>query len=260
MSNGLRGIALGAAAAFILAGGAHATSVLSDTFDGENGGASALNYTGFANWTVPLGTVDLVKSGDFGIACHGGAGSCVDLQGSELSDVDRIESGGLFGFDAGDVVTVSFWLSGNQRGGDDDFWSTTLRFTTPQDIQADVGGAFTPPDVGPFPNVTLLSTAQVAHPADPFQFYRTTFTSTTAGAFHLLFETPAQDLAGPILDDVTVDVSAAGSGAPEPAAWALMLGGFAAAGAALRRRRDVICGRPSPVSSRIAPATAAQEA
>ena len=243
MSIGVRAAALGAAAALALAGGAQASAVFSDSFDGENGGASALNYTGFANWTAALGTVDLVRSGDFGVTCHGAAGSCVDLQGSQTAYFDRIESDALFAFNAGDAVTVSFWLSGNQRGGADDFWDTTLAFTTPQDLQVNVGGAFTPPDVGPFPNVTYFTTGQRSRSADPFQHYTTTFTSSTAGAFHLWFETGGQDFTGPILDDVAVDVSPATSAAPEPAAWALMIGGFAFAGAALRRRPAALAGR-----------------
>jgi hypothetical protein len=43
---------------------------------------------------------------------------------------------------------------------------------------------------------------------------------------------------GLVIDNVTVDViGAATNGVPEPAAWALMVGGFGIAGAALRRRR-----------------------
>lgn len=41
-----------------------------------------------------------------------------------------------------------------------------------------------------------------------------------------------------VIDNVTVDVRGiAAAGVPEPAAWALMLGGFGMAGAAMRRRR-----------------------
>lgn len=224
------------AVALTAAGDTRAATVFSEGFDGENAGASATNYTGFSNWTVSSGTVDLVRNGDFGVTCHGGAGSCVDLQGSDIAPFDTLNGDPLITFGAGDVVTVSFWLSGSQRGGADDFWTTTLIFTTPQDIEADVGGAFKP-DVGPFPGVTVFTTAAPSHAADPFQFYRTTFTSSTAGAFHLSFQTSGQDLEGPILDDVLIDVSPAGA-APEPAGWALMLSGFAAAGAALRARRS----------------------
>jgi hypothetical protein len=39
------------------------------------------------------------------------------------------------------------------------------------------------------------------------------------------------------VDNWSVDVQGAGGGVPEPGAWALMLGGFGLAGAALRRRR-----------------------
>ena len=39
-----------------------------------------------------------------------------------------------------------------------------------------------------------------------------------------------------MIDNVTVDVIGAITPVPEPAAWALMLGGFGLAGAAMRRR------------------------
>lgn len=69
-----------AAAAF--AAPAQAGVVYSNNFDSENGGNTALNYNGFNGLTVTNGTVDLVKSGDFGIICAGAAGACVDLDGS----------------------------------------------------------------------------------------------------------------------------------------------------------------------------------
>jgi hypothetical protein len=71
---------------------ADAGVIFADSFDAEPGsgdGASGLsgrNYDRFTQWTVAAGTVDLVAQGDFadgpGILCRGGAGKCVDLDGS----------------------------------------------------------------------------------------------------------------------------------------------------------------------------------
>lgn len=61
---------------------ASAAVVFSSSFDAENGCNSALNYAGWSGWTVSNGSVDLVRSGNFGITCRGGSGSCVDLDGS----------------------------------------------------------------------------------------------------------------------------------------------------------------------------------
>src|SRR3546814_826600 len=94
---------------------AQAGVVLSDNFDAENGGVTQTNYSSFANWSVN-GQVDLVHMPNgFGITCSGG---CVDLDGS--SGPGRLLSD-QFSVNAGDLVTVSFDVSGNQRsqtGGD----------------------------------------------------------------------------------------------------------------------------------------------
>jgi hypothetical protein len=79
------------AAAFLclawLPGSALATPIFEDGFDSEAGsgdgasGGSGLDYTGFANWVVADGSVDLLADGDFGVPCAG-PGKCVDLDGS----------------------------------------------------------------------------------------------------------------------------------------------------------------------------------
>ena len=45
---------------------------------------------------------------------------------------------------------------------------------------------------------------------------------------------------GPVIDGVSVSLVSLPGGVPEPASWALMIGGFGLAGAALRRRRAVV--------------------
>ena len=68
---------------------AKATQVFFADFDGLNGGASATNYTGLTDFVIDSGALDLVKSGDFGIQCAGGAGSCIDLEGSNEARPSR---------------------------------------------------------------------------------------------------------------------------------------------------------------------------
>ena len=117
-----------ALASLLVATTAQAQVLLSDSFTGLNGGNSQLNYTAFPNWTVLAGTVDLIKSGDFGITCAGGTGSCVDMDGSR-SAAGTIGTQTFF-FGAGETFTLSFDLSGNQRGGAQDSFSVRFNFGT----------------------------------------------------------------------------------------------------------------------------------
>src|SRR5688572_13568892 len=71
--------------AALLSVGANAGVIFIDDFDTEAGAAgnSITSYTGFTNWTVSNGTVDVVaNSNGWGITCIGGSGKCVDLDGS----------------------------------------------------------------------------------------------------------------------------------------------------------------------------------
>ena len=63
-----------------MAGSSQASILLTDNFDGENGGVGSLNYNSFANWNVTGGTVDLIGNGNFEF--YPGNGLYVDLDGS----------------------------------------------------------------------------------------------------------------------------------------------------------------------------------
>ena len=54
---------------------AQAQIIFSDDFNSDNGGSASLNYTGFANWDVTNGAVDLYP-------LYGGLDLSVDLDGS----------------------------------------------------------------------------------------------------------------------------------------------------------------------------------
>ena len=71
---------LALAAVVFLAKPATATSI-SDNFDTENGGVYALNYYGFANFTVTSGSVDLIGAGS-PYDAYPGNGLYIDMAGS----------------------------------------------------------------------------------------------------------------------------------------------------------------------------------
>ena len=221
---------------------AMAATVLTDTFDGENGGASSLAYGGFANLNVTRGSVDLVANGDYGgLACFGGGGSCVDLGGTSGSGVTndgRLTSKLTYSFAAGDTVTLSFQLSGNQRSSQDavDTFGSgfTFGFNTSlasrgynySGINNVLGGG----TIGGF------SVSQGVFANDPYALRSLYFTAAEAGSFTFNIFSDDTDDFGPLLDSVTLDISPAATAVPEPATWGLMLLGFGLAGAALRRR------------------------
>ncbi len=232
----LRKLLVGAAlcASLAAASGAQASVLFSDNFDAENGGASALNYTGFAKWTVS-GQVDLVKQPDYGITCQGGSGSCVDLDGT--SGPGSITSQAI-NFSAGDHLVVSFDLSGSQRSSASDEFNLTGNFGGSTDVLnfANLGG-FIGIGSGDYFGATTLGTYEEFIAGDkPWTHYSFGFTAGQAGSLTLIFGTTSDDNIGPLVDNVSVTNGAV----PEPAAWALMIGGFGLAGAALRRRRSAV--------------------
>lgn len=201
-------IAGGIAVSLLMAAAPANALIFTDNFDTENGGLSALNYSGFTNFTVD-GQVDLVKSGDFGIVC---SGLCVDLDGTPGSGA--LQSN-IFNYNAGDQITLSFDLGGSQRveNGTDNVTIMLLSST-----DGTISDMF-----------DLASTA-------PFQTYSYNFVASDTGTMTFSIGTTSQDNVGPLLDNISLNISAV----PEPATWALMIGGFALAGVSLRRRKTAV--------------------
>lgn len=224
-----------------------ATIVFSNNFDTENGGVGARNYHGFAGLSVSYPSVDLVFTGDgSGIACAGGAGGCVDLDGGEAGQLISQ----TYGFTAGQAVTLSFAISGSQRTGsplDETYFA--FRFDQPTAgtfaFRSSSGNSLTDifaiSDVdiaAGFADLGLLGGSEFNSGFFDVAF---SFVPLRDGTFRFLFDEYTfgpddGDDAGRILDDVTLDISAA---VPEPATWAFMLLGFGLLGATLRQRRDL---------------------
>lgn len=224
---------------------AHAQVVYSNNFDGENGGATALGYTGFAGLTVTNGTVDLVKNGDFGIACAGGSGSCVDLDGTIFNPGGRLTSGS-YAFGAGETTTLAFLLSATQSGfGEIDFAGATLSFGSALTGTwgYSLNGVVT--SLGTFAGTELTRSyvTQSWGPSDPFEAHTLFFTPDVAGTVSFGVGTSSNNGTGPKLDSLSLSIARATGGGvgavPEPGTWAMLILGFGAVGAALRHRRSL---------------------
>jgi hypothetical protein len=170
-------------------------------------------------WSSINGTVDWVKSGDFGITCFGAKGGCIDLDGSGPAGV--FETAGTFTLLAGHTYELTAEVSGNQRGAAAD----TLEFgflkgtklTGAQQVSfvpvpstTGLMGNGTP---GGFNLVSLLYTPSANIKVRPF-----------------FYDLNGDSNIGPILDNVSM------TAVPLPAAAWLMLSGLAALGAVARRR------------------------
>jgi hypothetical protein len=209
-------LALATAAALALPAAHAQTVLLSDSFDAENGGAGAAEYSGFANWTAA--NVDLLAPGYFFNLCQaaGGTTPCLDLEGSGNGSLTTRVA---YSFAAG-LASVQFDLAGDQRRGGN---SVTVSVTS-------LLGA------------TLFSEV-FALPIDaPFATVVRTFSVPAATTARLSFLSGgAADSFGLLLDNVVLTAGVPnGPGPvtpiPEPSTWALLGGGLAVLGTVARRR------------------------
>ena len=227
MGYGMRAAIL--AAALALSATANATIIFSETFDGENGGASALNYNAFTQFAVD-GQVDLIASGEYGPLCAGGSGSCVDLDGTP-------GSGAIYttpiAFGANRRVTIEFDLSGSQRRSDSDDFFASLDFGSGANI-AYYGYNFDGTDViVPVDGMTMGTSFWVdVSGFDPMTLRSIFFAPNDEGAVKVGFGTASADRIGPVIDNIIASVTAV----PEPNTWSLMIAGFGLAGVLMRRR------------------------
>ncbi len=171
----------------------HAAVIFLDNFDAENGGTATLNYTGFANWTVSNGSVDLIGNGIFDF--YPGNGLYVDLDGST--------------FDAGMMTStnislvpgnyeLSFFLGGSTRGD-----SNSVNVSIPGVLE---------------PNT-------ITSPSDfPLSQFTLPFTVLLGTNANILFDHQGGDNFGLILDQVSLNsVSALPEPAPVPEPSTLLL-------------------------------------
>jgi hypothetical protein len=202
-----------------LASPAAATTIFFDDFNSEPGsgaggsGQSQLNYTGFANWTVSGGTVDLIFHDDFApaageIGCIGVLGKCVDLDGGTNN--------------AGVMTSISILLAPGLY-----------------DLSLDLSGvassfgqaAASVPNIVDFlvTGTTLVGQA-TRNQGDPYSSVGGQFTLLAPTSVQIVIANQGGDNFGAMLDDVTLVL------VPEPHSFGLLAGGLLGLAVARRRR------------------------
>lgn len=182
--------------------------VFQDTFDSN---AAGLNSTP-SGWTVSNGTVDIIASGGFGISCVGGAGVCIDMDGSTGDAGDMTTNSAFTNSGAVSFWTLEFDVSGNQRTSGLDSMTVTFDGVT-NAVGPLAGGA-------PFTHLSFIIPAPVG-------------SSSTISFSHA-----GGDNSGLILDNVTLSIDRRSDTAvPEPGTLVLLGAGLASLAAVVRRGR-----------------------
>jgi hypothetical protein len=193
-----------AVAAFALASQVQAgTVVFSDNFNTENGGVGVLNYSGFANWTVSGGSVDLIGAGT-AWDMYPGNGLYVDLDGSAYQAGTMTST--TIPVAPGNYA-LTFDLGGSQRPGYDN--GNTV------DVNVEIG---------------VASATYIMNTSDPLTLETIDFSVSSAQNIDLVFHNLGGDNVGAILDNVTV------STVPDGGLTVALLGGALVGLQTLRRK------------------------
>ena len=199
---------IAATTAMLLAGSASAATLINGSFETSTLDPGVFTTvdspsTIIDGWTVTSGSIDYI--GNYWVASDGNRS--IDLAGNAIGSIAQ-----SFDTIIGQSYTASFDLSANPDGG-----------AVARNLLVSIDGG------GP-----LLFTHPGGNSNGAMNWLNNSFTFTATNAStNLAFATDGSSngFYGAALDNVLL------SAVPEPAAWAMMIGGFAIVGGTVRRRR-----------------------
>lgn len=203
---------LGLIAALAIPSAGYAATFINGDFElGVDPGAQlatlAAGSTAITGWTVTGGPIDYISG-------YWEAGS-----GSRSLDLSALTAGGIsqtFDTIAGQTYSVDFLLAGNPVGG---AGTKTVSVAATGNAALEYGF-----------NTAGTSTGDMGWISQIYTF--TAASDSTTLSFASLNDNPY----GPALDNVAVSITAV----PEPAVWAMMVGGLGLVGMQMRRRRTAV--------------------
>lgn len=245
----LRRLAKAAPLAALLLGAAPAAAerIFFDDFNGEAGGGTATFQTSLSNWDID-GYIDIIGT-DNALGYNVGS-TVIDLGGGLTGGFMKSKS--TFRYDAGQVVTISWDMEGNQirpLGEDVPYMQFYFEQTNPESYQEvyylDGTAFFDFADFYPYiegePTVRIydyyFAYGYGLYGDYPMTRQSISFRPLIAGAFQFELGTYSGGGYGPLIDNFAVDVTPFAAAVPEPTTWAMLIAGFGMVGLSARRGR-----------------------
>jgi hypothetical protein len=220
------------------------TPSLAVTVFTENFNTEAPALSSMLSQFAVTGSVDTVSAvNPYGITVPSPAsGNILDINGTGAAG--RITSLSSFSFNAGDLITLAFDLGGSQRGDLGDTFNTSFLFGGNTAYSGLSGTGLYSGLNGAGSTASLIESLFVPG-TTPFTSSSISFLAGGAGSLRFAFDSPSQNNIGPLLDNISLNVSRVNNVAlvgvvPEPSTWIMLGIGFGLIGFSLRRKRQTV--------------------